>query len=106
MLNDDVVLTTVSDSRAPQAVGFGLIVGCHLERKSVVLDARPAVQAKTREADDRELFGRSDFGNRRVASKMRRGEPVISGHPPFAPVCEHPATWPRHRVAAPTEPAS
>src|SRR5688572_7800910 len=45
-------LAAVSDNRIPQAVGFGLVVGCNLKGKSlVVLERRATVQADTRNAN-------------------------------------------------------
>jgi hypothetical protein len=44
------------DRAAGRALGFGLVVGCDLKGEClVVLEARPAVQRHTGEADESEL---------------------------------------------------
>ena len=49
-------LAAVADDRVPQAVGFGLVVGRHLEREGLaVLERRATVEAQAGDADDGEL---------------------------------------------------
>src|SRR3990167_6249076 len=51
-------LTAIANDRVPIAIRFGLISGCHLERKRFALrECRPTVEAETGDTHYRELHG-------------------------------------------------